>query len=148
MNDVIKFGLHKDQVILDEEMIEAELQGFDDCVAGASVRLNAALNKFWSLPDDRLCALLNAHGVVNVIGSEAAAALGLPYDGPEVEGIFPAHEARATALNEMRSKRGLTPLAEIGAKKQITINPSSGLFMVVPPPAEPDFTPAEDLTPP
>ena len=139
MNEVIKFGQYKDQTVIDEEIIESELQGFDDCIAGASVRLNAALAKFWGLPDDRLCALLNAHGPVAVLGSVATTALGLPYDGPPVEGIFPAHEARAAALNEMRVKRGLLPIAEIGAKRQITLN-SYGLFEVVSPSFEPEPT--------
>ena len=145
MSDIIQFGAAKSQVQQDAEGIEECLKLFDNSISAASISLNSALNKFWNYPDDRLLALLNAYGPVQVLGSDEAKAIGIPYDGPHVEGIFPAHEARAIALNEMRTKRGLPPLAEIGAKKHVTINPGTGLFEMVP---EPLPYIDEEITPP
>ena len=129
--DIIQFGSAKTQVEIDAGTIEEHLKLFDNGIASSSISLNNALNTFWNYPDDRLLALLNAYGPIQVLGSDEAKALGIPYDGPHVEGIFPAHEARANALNEMRAKRGLPPLAEIGAKKRITLN-SQGVFEMLP----------------
>jgi len=116
MNEVIKFGQHKDQAVIDEESIEASLQLFDNCMRAAANNLNAALNFFWSLPDDRLLALLNSYG-------------------PEkVNAIFTAHAEKAAMVNALLAARGLDPVAVIGATRDITVNPATGLFEIVVPP--------------
>jgi hypothetical protein len=95
------------------ENIEAPLQRIDTRTKANAEDLNQSLNAFWSLPDNELEEVLNYHGV------------------EKVQAIFAAHEKYATAFNELLSDRGLGAIAQIGAKRELTID-SNGVFSVVP----------------
>jgi hypothetical protein len=95
------------------ENIEAPLQRIDTRTKANAEDLNQSLNAFWSLPDTELEEVLNFHGV------------------EKVQAIFAAHEKYATAFNELLEDRGLSPIAQIGARRELSID-SNGVFSVVP----------------
>jgi len=95
------------------ENIEAPLNRIDTRTKASAEDLNQSLNAFWSLPDNELEEVLNFHGV------------------EKVQAIFAAHEKYATAFNELLVDRGLSAIAQIGAKKELSID-SNGVFSVVP----------------
>lgn len=98
--------------------LEKPLALFDNCIAMGLQNLNRAMDVFWELEDSLLLQVLNYYGPA------------------KVQAIFTAHESRAKQLDAIRKQRGLPPLAKIGAQRAITANPATGLFELVPPPAE------------
>ena len=95
------------------ENIEAPLNRIDTRTKANAEDLNQSLNAFWSLPDNELEEVLNYHGV------------------EKVQAIFAAHEKYATSFNELLEDRGLGAIAQIGAKKELSID-ANGVFSVVP----------------
>lgn len=95
------------------ENIEAPLNRIDTRTKANAEDLNQSLNAFWSLPDNELEEVLNFHGV------------------EKVQAIFTAHEKYATSFNELLEDRGLGAIAQIGAKRELSID-ENGVFSVVP----------------
>ena len=95
------------------ENIEAPLNRIDTRTKANAEDLNQSLNAFWSLPDNELEEVLNYHGV------------------EKVQAIFAAHEKYATSFNELLEDRGLGAIAQIGAKKELSVD-ENGVFSVVP----------------
>jgi hypothetical protein len=95
------------------ENIEAPLNRIDTRTKANAEDLNQSLNAFWSLPDNELEEVLNFHGV------------------EKVQAIFSAHEKYATAFNELLMDRGLGAIAQIGAKRELSVD-ENGVFSVVP----------------
>ncbi len=116
MNEIVKFGQHKSQIDIDEAAIEAELSGVDSCIIGAATRLNSALDRFWSFPDDRIEAILNHYGPV------------------QVEAIFTQHAEKATMINALLAARGIEPQARVGAPREIVIDQATRTIKLKPQP--------------
>lgn len=106
------------QLEQDLEAIDKPLQRIESRTRANAADLNQSLNTFWSLPEDRLLAVLNHYGpaVVNE--------------------IFTAHARNAEAMNALLADRGIEPIAKIGSVRELTL--VDGVFGLVPLP-EPEI---------
>ena len=95
----------KQQIDIDIANIEASATTFLNAVNAAIDSLNNSHRVFWSLPDDRLTAVLQKL-----------------YDNNQLLSLFSNHEYSATALNEIKSRanvEGITAIAVAGKEFQI-----------------------------
>jgi hypothetical protein len=95
----------KQQIDIDIASIEASATTFLNAVNAAIDSLNNSHRVFWSLPDDRLTAVLQKL-----------------YDNNQLLSLFANHEYSATALNEIKSRanvEGITAIAVAGKEFQI-----------------------------
>lgn len=112
--DVIKFSEEKSQLDLDKEAIEAHLLAMDEYQKLAAMKLNDSLDFFWSLTDERICALLNHYGIERVTI------------------IFTGHAEKAGMMNALLAARGIDPVAKIGAKRELQVDPDTGIISLKP----------------
>lgn len=95
----------KQQIDIDIASIEASATTFLNAVNAAIDSLNNSHRVFWSLPDDRLTAVLQKL-----------------YDNNQLLSLFTNHEYSATALNEIKTRsngEGITAIAVAARKFQI-----------------------------
>ena len=95
----------KQQIDIDITSIEASATTFLNAVNAAIHSLNDSHRVFWSLPDDRLTAVLQKL-----------------YDNNQLLSLFTNHEYSATALNEIKTRsnsEGVTAIAVAARKFQI-----------------------------
>ena len=95
----------KQQIDIDIVSIEASATTFLNAVNAAIDSLNNSHRVFWSLPDDRLTAVLQKL-----------------YDNNQLLSLFTNHEYSATALNEIKSRansEGVTAIAVAGREFEI-----------------------------
>ena len=95
----------KQQIDIDIVSIEASATTFLNAVNAAIDSLNNSHRVFWSLPDDRLTAVLQKL-----------------YDNNQLLSLFTNHEYSATALNEIKSRanaEGITAIAVAGREFEI-----------------------------
>ena len=95
----------KQQIDIDIASIEASATTFLNAVNAAIDSLNNSHRVFWSLPDDRLTAVLQKL-----------------YDNNQLLSLFANHEYSATALNEIKSRanvEGIAAIAVAGKEFQI-----------------------------
>jgi hypothetical protein len=95
----------KQQIDIDIASIEASAATFLNAVNAAIHSLNNSHQVFWSLPDDRLTAVLQKL-----------------YDSDQLMPLFVNHEYGATALNEIKTRtnsEGVTAIA--GAAREFQI---------------------------
>ena len=95
----------KQQIDIDITSIEASATTFLNAVNAAIDSLNNSHRVFWSLPDDRLTAVLQKL-----------------YDNNQLLSLFTNHEYSATALNEIKSRansEGVTAIAVAGREFEI-----------------------------
>jgi hypothetical protein len=95
----------KQQIDIDITSIEASATTFLNAVNAAIDSLNNSHRVFWSLPDDRLTAVLQKL-----------------YDNNQLLSLFTNHEYSATALNEIKTRsnsEGVTAIAVAARKFQI-----------------------------
>lgn len=114
----LDLSITKFQLQIDSETVLAPLDLLDNYIKAACDQLNASMDLFWGLPDERLLAWLNNKGPAAVME------------------VFAAHEAHATALNQILVDRGLEVRALIGARKPLAVD-EQGQFYVNYPPVEP-----------
>jgi len=115
---MIAITKQKTQLELDLELIDAPLKRIEVRTKANASDLNLSLDTFWSLPEDRLLAVLNHHGPV------------------VVNQIFEAHAKYAQGMNELLADRGIGAAAKIGAPREVILN-EQGLFELVPLPEPP-----------
>ena len=95
----------KQQVDIDIASIEASATTFLNAVNAAIHSLNNSHQVFWSLPDDRLTAVLQKL-----------------YDNDQLMPLFVNHEYGATALNEIKTRANGNGIAAIaGAAREFEI---------------------------
>lgn len=95
----------KQQIDIDIASIEASATTFLNAVNAAIHSLNDSHQVFWSLPDDRLTAVLQKL-----------------YDNNQLLSLFANHEYSAAALNEIKSRangEGVTAIAVATREFQI-----------------------------
>ena len=95
----------KQQIDIDITSIEASATTFLNAVNAAIDSLNNSHRVFWSLPDDRLTAVLQKL-----------------YDNDQLMVLFTNHEYSATALNEIKirsNSEGVTAIAVAAREFQI-----------------------------
>jgi hypothetical protein len=95
----------KQQIDIDIASIEASATTFLNAVNATIDSLNNSHRVFWSLPDDRLTAVLQKL-----------------YDNDQLIPLFANHEYSATSLNEIKSRanaEGITAIAVAGKEFQI-----------------------------
>ena len=95
----------KQQIDIDIASIEASATTFLNAVNATIDSLNNSHRVFWSLPDDRLTAVLQKL-----------------YDNNQLLSLFTNHEYSATALNEIKTRsnsEGVTAIAVAARKFQI-----------------------------
>jgi hypothetical protein len=95
----------KQQIDIDIASIEASATAFLNAVNAAIHSLNDSHRVFWSLPDDRLTAVLQKL-----------------YDNNQLLSLFANHEYSAAALNEIKSRangEGVTAIAVATREFQI-----------------------------
>jgi len=95
----------KQQIDIDIASIEASATTFLNAVNAAIHSLNDSHRVFWSLPDDRLTAVLQKL-----------------YDNNQLLSLFANHEYSAAALNEIKSRangEGVTAIAVATREFQI-----------------------------
>lgn len=95
----------KQQIDIDIASIEASATTFLNAVNAAIDSLNNSHQVFWSLPNDRLTAVLQKL-----------------YDNNQLLSLFANHEYSATALNEIKSRanaKGVIAIAVAARKFQI-----------------------------
>jgi ribonuclease PH len=95
----------KQQIDIDIASIEASATTFLNAVNAAIHSLNDSHQVFWSLPDDRLTAVLQKL-----------------YDNNQLLSLFANHEYSATSLNEIKSRansKGCEAIAAAGREFQI-----------------------------
>lgn len=95
----------KQQIDIDIASIEASATTFLNAVNAAIDSLNNSHRVFWSLPDDRLTAVLQKL-----------------YDNNQLLSLFANHEYSATSLNEIKSRsngEGIAAIAVAARKFQI-----------------------------
>lgn len=124
--DIIKFSEEKTQLDKDKEAIEAHLLAMDEYLKLSAMKLNDSLDFFWSLSDERICALLNHYGI------------------EKVTGIFTSHAEKAGMMNTLLTTRGIEPIAKIGAKRELQVDPDTGVISLKP---IVPLAPPEELTP-
>lgn len=113
-----KSTLQKDAQQLDEGILSVA-----EALNHSATILNIEHDKIWSLPDDRLLALLNA-------------------DIPRIIAISAAKDAAATQINALLVQLNLpqyTLRAPVGfGRADVKFDPKTNLFVIVPPVKEPE----------
>ena len=122
----IKFAHPSSQLEEDLRSMEQPLLLLDNCLNAAASHLNAALDRFWAFPDERIEAILNHYGP------------------QQVEVIFTAHAEKAAMVNELLRARGLNPTTKIGASREIGVDPENGRMFLKPIPVVIVEDPPED----
>ncbi len=112
--DIIKFTHDLGRLDRDKDAIERPLLAMDEYLKLAAMQLNAALDTFWSFPEERICAILNDYGI------------------EQVTAIFTAHAEKAGMLNALLASRGIEPLARIGAARELQVDPETGVISLKP----------------
>ncbi len=118
--NVIRFTHDRGRLDRDKDAIEQPLRAMDEYLKLGAMQLNAALETFWSFPDDRICAILNDYGI------------------EQVTAIFTAHAEKAGMFNAMLASRGIGPVAKIGAPRGLRVDPETGVISLEPLPAPED----------
>lgn len=108
----------KTQLAADLDAINESLIRIENRTAANIHDLNISFDLFWGLPDERLLAVLNYHGV------------------EKITAIFEAHYTYAQAFSGLLASRGVEgPTVNTARPRQITVN-SEGLFELVPEPID------------
>jgi hypothetical protein len=124
---ILQLSPQKSQLELDLESINEPLIRIENRTKANVHDLNESIDKFWSLPDDRLLNILN------ILGPEKA------------QNIFNAQDSYAESFNSLLNDRGITNiLAKIGTQKELTIN-NQGLFELVMPQTIDQFILPEEI---
>lgn len=110
----LNLSIPKSELLQDSETVLAPLELFDNFITSACDQLNASMDLFWGLPDERLLAWLNAKGPL------------------VVQEVFNAHAAHATALNQILADRGKPARAIIGARRALSLDAQGQFFIEVP----------------
>ncbi len=129
--NTIKFTNEKSRLDSNLSSLEGFLTTMDKQVIGAAKQLNAALDWFWSRPDEEIEEILNFYGPAGV------------------QPVFGQHEEKAIMFNSILAARGLPQISKIGAQKLVIIDPDTGLFSIAPlpepAPEETQNNPSEPL---
>jgi hypothetical protein len=118
----------KQQIDIDITSIEASATTFLNAVNAAIDSLNNSHRVFWSLPDDRLTAVLQKL-----------------YDNNQLLSLFTNHEYSATSLNEIKTRsnsEGVTAIAVAARKFQIV---DGIVSLIIKPTIEPEVIVEEPI---
>lgn len=128
---MIKFNHTYTTLDKNKEKIEECLSLMDNCIIGAVINLNNAFDVFWGLPDNELLELLNDMGPT------------------ELQKVFVAHCTNALNLNALLAERGITDVSAIAqARRELTVDPNTGIISFVIPTPPIVEEPPVDVTPP